>query len=116
MTFLNLLLAFALQPPAGQGGFVPLKDLPAADKLPAAPFLVVAYASRAAREPRIHPITTPTSSTAGMKMKWPAVTGRRPAAPIADRACACPLPPWRFAARSTGDRRTAPPTRTRMPR
>ena len=44
MTFFNLLFAFALQTPAGQGGFVPIKDLPAAEKLPAAPFLVVAYA------------------------------------------------------------------------
>ena len=43
MTFFNLLIAFALQP-AGQGGFVPINDLPAAEKLPAAPFLVVAYA------------------------------------------------------------------------
>ena len=42
MPFLNLM--FALQTPAGQGGFVPIKDLPAAEKLPAAPFLVVAYA------------------------------------------------------------------------
>ena len=44
MTFLNLLFAFALQPPGGQGGFVPITELPAAEKLPAAPFLVVAYA------------------------------------------------------------------------
>jgi CcmD family protein len=44
MRFVSLLIAFALQPPAGQGGFVPIKDLPAAEKLPAAPFLVVAYA------------------------------------------------------------------------
>jgi CcmD family protein len=44
MTFINLLLAFALQPPPGQGGFVPVTDLPPAEKLPAAPFLIVAYA------------------------------------------------------------------------
>jgi CcmD family protein len=35
---------FALQPPAGQSGFVPVDSLPAADQLPAAPLLVTAYA------------------------------------------------------------------------
>ena len=42
MPFLNLM--FALQTPAGQGGFVPVKDLPPAERLAAAPFLVIAYA------------------------------------------------------------------------
>jgi CcmD family protein len=36
--------AFALQPPAGQGGFVPADSVPAADQLPAAPLLITAYA------------------------------------------------------------------------
>jgi CcmD family protein len=36
--------AFALQPPPGQSGFVPVDSLPAADQLPAAPLLVTAYA------------------------------------------------------------------------
>jgi len=32
------------QPPSGPDTFVPIKDLPEAEKLPAAPYLVVAYA------------------------------------------------------------------------
>jgi CcmD family protein len=36
--------AFALQPPAGQGGFVPVDSVPLSDQLPAAPLLVTAYA------------------------------------------------------------------------
>ena len=36
--------AFALQPPKGQSEFVPVDTLPAADQLPAAPLLVIAYA------------------------------------------------------------------------
>jgi CcmD family protein len=36
--------AFALQAPAGQGGFVPMNSLPPADQLPAAPLLIAAYA------------------------------------------------------------------------
>ena len=42
-----LLLAssvFAVQPPAGPGGFVPADSVPLADQLPAAPLLVTAYA------------------------------------------------------------------------
>jgi len=36
--------AFAMQPPAGQSEFVPARDLPPAEQLPAAPLLVSAYA------------------------------------------------------------------------
>jgi CcmD family protein len=36
--------AFAIQPPAGQGGFVPADSVPLADQLPAAPLLITAYA------------------------------------------------------------------------
>jgi CcmD family protein len=36
--------AFALQPPAGQSGFVPAGSLPPGDQLPAAPLLIAAYA------------------------------------------------------------------------
>ena len=36
--------AFALQPPPGQGEFVPVDSVPLADQLPAAPLLVTAYA------------------------------------------------------------------------
>jgi CcmD family protein len=36
--------AFALQPPAGQGEFVPVDSVPLSDQLPAAPLLVTAYA------------------------------------------------------------------------
>ena len=36
--------AFAGQPPAGQGGFVPASEVPLADQLPAAPLLITAYA------------------------------------------------------------------------
>jgi hypothetical protein len=35
--------AFALQPPPGQGGFVPVDQLPASDQLPSAPLLIGAY-------------------------------------------------------------------------
>ena len=55
MTFRRLLIAltsfvlfsssvFALQPPAGQGGFVPADAVPLSDQLPAAPLLITAYA------------------------------------------------------------------------
>jgi CcmD family protein len=43
----SILLAapvFARQPPAGQTEFVPMNSLPAAEQMPAAPFLVAAYA------------------------------------------------------------------------
>jgi hypothetical protein len=36
--------ALAFQPPPGQSEFVPIKDLPPADQLPAAPYLITAYA------------------------------------------------------------------------
>jgi CcmD family protein len=36
--------AFALQPPPGQSEFVPIEKLPPTDQLPAAPYLVAAYA------------------------------------------------------------------------
>ena len=36
--------AFAFQPPAGQGGFVPVETLPPTEQLPAAPYLIAAYA------------------------------------------------------------------------
>ena len=36
--------AFALQPPAGQGQFVPVDSVPLSDQLPAAPLLITAYA------------------------------------------------------------------------
>jgi CcmD family protein len=36
--------ALALQPPPGQSEFVPIKDLPPTDQLPAAPYLITAYA------------------------------------------------------------------------
>jgi CcmD family protein len=36
--------AFAFQPPAGQSEFVPAKDLPPTEGIPAAPLLVTAYA------------------------------------------------------------------------
>jgi CcmD family protein len=36
--------AFAVQPPAGQSEFVPMSSLPPAEQMPAAPFLVAAYA------------------------------------------------------------------------
>jgi len=55
MTFRRLLTAattfvliaapvFGMQPPAGQSGFVPARDLPPTEQLPAAPLLVSAYA------------------------------------------------------------------------
>jgi hypothetical protein len=36
--------ALAFQPPPGQSEFVPIKDLPPTDQLPAAPYLISAYA------------------------------------------------------------------------
>ena len=36
--------AFAVQPPPGQGGFVPVDSVPLSDQLPAAPLLITAYA------------------------------------------------------------------------
>ena len=36
--------AFALQPPKGQGEFVPVDSVPPGDQLPAAPLLIAAYA------------------------------------------------------------------------
>jgi CcmD family protein len=36
--------AFAFQPPPGQSEFVPMKDLPQTEQMPAAPLLVAAYA------------------------------------------------------------------------
>ena len=39
-----LLAALVLQPPPGQSEFIPLNELPASEKLPAAPFLIAAYA------------------------------------------------------------------------
>ncbi len=36
--------AIAMQPPAGQSGFVPARDLPPTEQLPAAPLVVAAYA------------------------------------------------------------------------
>jgi CcmD family protein len=55
MSFRRLLIAltsfvlaaptvFAAQPPAGQGGFVPVDSVPLSDQLPAAPLLITAYA------------------------------------------------------------------------
>ena len=35
--------ALAFQPPAGQGGFVPVDQLPPSDQLPSAPLLIGAY-------------------------------------------------------------------------
>jgi CcmD family protein len=42
--FLLSASAFATQPPAAQSEYVPLKDLPATENVPAAPFLIAAYA------------------------------------------------------------------------
>ena len=36
--------AWAFQPPTGQSEFVPVKDLPPAETMPAAPLVVAAYA------------------------------------------------------------------------
>jgi CcmD family protein len=41
---LTTLPALASQPPTGQGEFVPAKDLPATESIPAATLLVAAYA------------------------------------------------------------------------
>ena len=38
------LSAYAMQPPPAQSEYVPLKDLPPGDQMPAAPFLIAAYA------------------------------------------------------------------------
>ena len=35
--------ALALQPPAAQGGYVPVNEVPLSDQLPSAPLLVAAY-------------------------------------------------------------------------
>ena len=40
----SFLLALVLQPPPGQGEFVPIGQLPPGDQLPAAPLLIAAYA------------------------------------------------------------------------
>ena len=40
----SFLLALVLQPPPGQGEFVPISQLPPGDQLPAAPLLIAAYA------------------------------------------------------------------------
>jgi len=40
----QLLLSLVLQPPPGQSEFVPVNELPVAERLPAAPFLICAYA------------------------------------------------------------------------
>ena len=40
----QLLFALGFQPPPGQSEFIPVNDLPTAEKLPAAPFLIAAYA------------------------------------------------------------------------
>jgi len=37
-------LAAGFQPPPGEGGFVPIEQLPPAAQLPAAPLLIAAYA------------------------------------------------------------------------
>ena len=42
--FLLSTSAFATQPPAAQSEYVPLKDLPPTENVPAAPFLIAAYA------------------------------------------------------------------------
>jgi CcmD family protein len=36
--------SFAMQPPPAQSEYVPLKDLPPTENVPAAPFLIAAYA------------------------------------------------------------------------
>ncbi len=41
--FLLSTSVFAMQPPAAQSEYVPLKDLPATENIPAAPFLIAAY-------------------------------------------------------------------------
>jgi CcmD family protein len=42
--FLLATAAFAMQPPAAQSEYLPLKDLPTTENVPAAPFLIAAYA------------------------------------------------------------------------
>jgi len=44
LTLLLTAAALAFQPPAGQSEFVPAKDLPPTESIPAAPLLVAAYA------------------------------------------------------------------------
>jgi CcmD family protein len=44
MLLTQALFALGLQPPPNQGEFIPLNELPASEKLPAAPFLIAAYA------------------------------------------------------------------------
>jgi CcmD family protein len=43
-TVLTAASVLAAQPPAGQSEFVPMKDLPPTEQIPAAPLLVVGYA------------------------------------------------------------------------
>ena len=64
--------------------------------------LLVAAGAPAARDPRIHPMTIPTSSTAGMKMKCPAVTTsyRPPAIRCAWRNSASTRPSRRHSIRT----------------
>jgi CcmD family protein len=42
--FLTTAPLIAFQPPDGQGEFVPVTELPAGDRMPAAPLLITAYA------------------------------------------------------------------------
>jgi CcmD family protein len=42
--FLLSASVFAMQPPGQQSEYVPLKDLPPTENVPAAPFLIAAYA------------------------------------------------------------------------
>jgi len=44
MVLMQVLLALGVQPPPGQSEFVPVNQLPTPEKLPAAPFLIAAYA------------------------------------------------------------------------
>ena len=44
MLLTQALFALGLQPPPGQSEFIPLNELPQSEKLPAAPFLIAAYA------------------------------------------------------------------------
>jgi CcmD family protein len=44
MTIFAFVVAFVLQPPAGQNQFVPASSVPPTDQLQAAPLLIAAYA------------------------------------------------------------------------
>ena len=44
MLLTQALFALGFQPPPGQSEFIPLNELPVSEKLPAAPFLIAAYA------------------------------------------------------------------------